>query len=84
MVSMIESQPNIYIDELQKLVFKWFGLDILRSTISTMLQHEGITPKKLTQVAQERNTMRRIAYQYQMVHYEQNQFVFVDQASKDD
>jgi len=48
MVSIIESQPDIYLDELQKLVFEWFGLDSLRSTISTMLQREGIIQKKLT------------------------------------
>jgi len=53
MVSMIESQPDIYLDELQKLVFERFGLDISRSTICTILQREGITRKKLTQVAQE-------------------------------
>lgn len=84
MVSMIESQPDIYMDELRKLVFERFGLDISRSTICTMLQREGITRKKLTRVARERNTMKRIAYQYQIAHYDQNQFVFVDETSKDD
>ena len=84
MVSIIESQPDIYMDEVWKLVFERFGLDISRSTICTMLQHEGITRKKLTRVARERNTMKRIAYQYQIAHYDQNQFVFIDETSKDD
>ena len=48
MVSMIEPQPDIYMDELRKLAFERFGLDISRSTICTMLQREGITRKKLT------------------------------------
>jgi len=28
--------------------------------------------------------MKRIAYQYQIAHYDQNQFVLVDETSKDD
>ncbi|KAI5804408.1 hypothetical protein EDC01DRAFT_599454, partial [Geopyxis carbonaria] len=90
LVGLMEAQPDLFLDELREMLAvnhaTNYGPNITvhLSTIQRMLARAGITVKKLSKIARERNSIKRAHYQLEIANYQREHFVFVDETRKDD
>ena len=76
--------PDIYLDELQWLLEERCGVQVNASTIWRSLLHSGLTMKRITKSALERNEEYRAAFRMEYgIQYTPQQTIFVDESSFD-
>ncbi|GBC10714.1 hypothetical protein RclHR1_09850003 [Rhizophagus clarus] len=82
---IIQEKSDSYLDELVKEIENRINKTISTSTLSRYLDHCGITRKKLTKLAREKNELLRSAFISKIgSQYRPDQLIFIDESSKDE
>jgi len=80
--SCIERTPDLYLRELQQMLFEARGVLVSEVCIERSLKRRGFTRKIVTRPALERNEELRAAYLIRVgLNYRADQLVFVDEAA---
>ncbi|GBB93508.1 hypothetical protein RclHR1_21840002 [Rhizophagus clarus] len=78
-------KTDSYLDELVKEIENRINKTISTSTLSRYLDYCGITRKKLTKLAREKNELLRSAFISKIgSQYRPDQLIFIDESSKDE
>ena len=80
------SNPSLYLQELCELVRVATGVSVSGSTACRLLRRNGLSRKKMQQIAKQRCTDFRAAYMAQILQFPKEWLVFVDEtgcAAKD-
>lgn len=83
MVSLLQTNPTLYLDEISESLFTQFGLTACISTISRSLRRLAITHKALAREALERNELLRATWQAAHAHIPMEYFLWLDESSVD-
>ena len=81
---MVETRPDLYLDELQHWFHKVSGKNVTIQTICNHLLRMGFTHKKLSIIAIERDEFERAHFARFISLFPSSMFLFVDECSKDD
>jgi transposase len=89
LLEVLSAQPDIFLDELADMLLETQERQdgnqrVCLATISAMLKREGITRKRISKIARERNRRKRLQYVLDTADYRPDQFVFLDETRKDD
>ncbi|CAE7127108.1 unnamed protein product, partial [Rhizoctonia solani] len=80
----VHRQPDITLNELQELLFRVCGVEVSTPTIDRSLRQRGLTYKKVTRHAAERDEMDRAMFQWIVgTYYRADQLVCVDESACD-
>lgn len=83
LLGTIQKAPDLYLDELQEMLAQSCGVEVSCATVWRTLQRAGFTMKKITRVAAERSSQKRLEYLARIGQYDASQLVFVDESSVD-
>ncbi|KIJ22688.1 hypothetical protein M422DRAFT_83984, partial [Sphaerobolus stellatus SS14] len=83
LLELVKSRPDLYLDELQKHLQEMFGLYIGISTIWDTLTDLGLTRKRLSKAAAERNEEARSQYRFRIGAESPDRLVFIDESRID-
>ncbi|KIJ51782.1 hypothetical protein M422DRAFT_244132 [Sphaerobolus stellatus SS14] len=83
LLELVKSRPDLYLDELQKRLQEMFELYIGISTIWDTLTDLGLTRKRLSKAAAERNEEARALYKFRIGAESPEQLVFIDESRID-
>ncbi|KAF8835701.1 hypothetical protein BDN67DRAFT_1015314 [Paxillus ammoniavirescens] len=83
LLGTIKQTPDLYLDELQEMLSVSCNVNISCSTIWRTLRRSGFTMKKMTRIAIERSSQKRLEYLARISMYQANQLVFVEESSVD-
>ncbi|KAK3703424.1 hypothetical protein QZH41_014259 [Actinostola sp. cb2023] len=81
---VIEDNPELYLDEVQSWLEYLTGEVYALQTLSRCLRRMGLTVKKLHIFARQRNEYMRAEFRRFVSQFQPNQFLFVDESSKDE
>jgi hypothetical protein len=84
LLQLIRENPDYFLDELLHLLKTNRFISVHYTTIHRELERAGVSAKKLTRIAQERNEERRAAYIERIAQYTPEQLGFLDEVSKDE
>ncbi|KXJ05104.1 hypothetical protein AC249_AIPGENE3261, partial [Exaiptasia diaphana] len=82
--NIIAQYPEAYEDELQEWIQYLTGRTVSVSAISRCLRKMGWSRRKLNIVARQRNDQQRAAFRQRVALFENHQFLFIDESSKDE
>eukprot|EP00732_Lithocolla_globosa_P003604 Lithocolla_globosa_v1_NODE_2963_length_1811_cov_4.533030.p1 type:complete len:232 gc:universal NODE_2963_length_1811_cov_4.533030:796-1491(+) len=80
---LMTETPDLLLDEIQLEVEAFAGFEVDRSTVWRALKKIGITWKKLTRVASERNELLVAHFLCRIAKYHVRHIVWFDETSKD-
>ena len=80
---MIQSRPELYLDELAIWLFQITGKRILVSTVCRYILRLGFTRQKLSTIAYERDAIKRAEFIHFIGTFPINMLYFIDECSKD-
>ena len=83
-VSLLDANPALYLDELQELLEGNRGIKVSLSTLSRTLRRAALTHKHVARAAFERNKLLRATWQAANGEFPMEYFVWLDEASVDD
>ena len=83
LLELIIEHPAMYLQELQSALSQSTGTNVSISTICKFLQKQGITYKKLSFQAQQRNDELRQKYISDISLLEPHMFIFIDETGTD-
>ncbi|EDR06648.1 uncharacterized protein LACBIDRAFT_328511 [Laccaria bicolor S238N-H82] len=83
-ISLLDANPALYLDELQDLLEENHGIKVSLSTLSRTLRHTALTHKRVAHAAVERNKLLRATWQAANGEFPMEYFVWLDEASMDD
>ena len=81
---MVETRPDLYLDELQHWFHQVSGKNVTIQTICNYLLRMGFTRKKLSIIAIERDEFERAHFARFLSQFPSSMFLFVDECPKDD
>lgn len=82
--SILAAQPTLFIDEIRDRLEAARGTSVSLSTLSRTITRVGLSHKKISQEALERNDLLRASWQVRMGKYTSDQLVFIDESAVDD
>ena len=81
---LLESNPRLYLDEIQQKLRVVRNVHVSLATISRRLTGLAFTHKRITKAAEERNEELRMLWRLDMAEYDNPElFVFVDESAVD-
>lgn len=83
-VSLLDANPALYLDELQALLEENRGVEVSLSTLSRTIRRAALTHKRVAHAALERNELLRATWQAANGELPMEYFVWLDEASVDD
>jgi transposase len=84
LTTLISQNPDYFLDELLQLLATNRFISINYTTIHKELIHSGISHKRLSRIAIERDEDRRIDFIRRMAQYTPEELGFLDEVSKDE
>lgn len=85
-LSLIKTNPSIYLDEIQRSLFQICGIQVSLSTICRTLQYMWVSRKRVSKCALEQDERRRAAW-FNIIYKlapDPRMLMFVDESSKDE
>jgi len=82
LLSVLEQQPDLYLDELQEEL-ELQGIGISLPSLCRYMDRNGLTHKRLSKVARQRDHLRRAQFRDAVLQYDPTQLVSVDEAAVD-
>lgn len=82
--SILAAQPTLFIDEIRDRLEAARGTSVSLLTLSRTITPQGLSHKKVSRKALERNDLLRASWQVHMGKYGSNQLVFLDESAVDD
>ena len=80
---VIAESPGLYLSELCQKIYDSTRVSVSGSTVCRLLHRTGCTRKKILQVAKQRCVEYRGAFMADVLQYEKEMFVFVDETGSD-
>ncbi|KAF7969547.1 hypothetical protein HWV62_26949 [Athelia sp. TMB] len=84
LLELVRDNPDYFLDELLNLLTTNRFISVHYTTIHRELERAGMSTKKLTRIAIERNENRRAEFIGHMAQYSPEQLGFMDEVSKDE
>lgn len=84
LLELVRDNPDYFLDELLDLLETNRFISVHYTTIHRELERAGMSTKKLTRIAIERNEHRRAEFVGHMAQYRPEQLGFMDEVSKDE
>lgn len=84
LVRLYDAQPSLYLDEVVDRLATDCDIKVSISTLCRNLINYGITSKKLSKRALERNELRRAAFVAHISQYRPDQIVAIDESGMED
>lgn len=83
--SLLDTNPTLYLDELQTRLLSVRNINLSIATISRILTHYELTRKRLQRVASERDEELRVLWEADIAQYvDADVFVALDESAVDD
>lgn len=82
-ISLLLENPGLYLDEICSKIRDSTGVTVSGSTVCRVIRRNGLTRKKITQVAKQRCMTYRGMYMADIIHYPSDFFVWVDETGSD-
>jgi len=82
--ALIESQPAMFLDEYQDIMFEEIGVRVSQTTLYRAIKELGITNQKLTIVPHDSDPNQSADYAWKMAVYTHDQLVFIDEMATDE
>jgi transposase len=79
----ILDKPGIYLDELQARLHDHTGLLVSITTIYNVIHRAGFTFKRIKQVVQAQDELRRCLFMKEMLHLDPEMIVWIDETGSD-
>ena len=80
---LLLDNPGLYIAEISNKISELTGIQISASTICRIIHRNGLTRKKIQQIALQRNTDYRGQFMAEVMYHRTDQFVWVDETGCD-
>ena len=81
--ALLWSEPTLYLSEICQKVFRITGIQVSPSTICRVIHKNGLTGKKVQQVALQRSIDYRCDFMAEVQMFDAKQFVWVDETGWD-
>ena len=78
-ISLVLDRPHIYLQEICEEVSAEMGVAVSVSTVCRLLKRHGLTRKRIRQIAIQRNIQYRGEFMAEILQYEKEQLVWVDE-----
>ena len=82
-IAIVMENPCMYLREICQRIEEATHTRVSGSTVSRILRKNGYTRKKIQQVARQRSVEYRAAFMAQVLQYDQEYFVWVDETGSD-
>lgn len=79
-IALIERNATLYQDEVADFIYMEFGIQLDQSQVSRLLKQAGISHKKLSVQACQRNEVLISAWTFKMTNWDAHQLVFVNES----
>ena len=80
-IALIERNATLYQDEVADFIYMEFGIQLDQPQVSRLLKQAGISHKKLSVQACQRNEVLISAWTFKMTNWDARQLVFVDESA---
>jgi transposase len=80
---LLLDNPSLYISEISDKIVELTGIQISASTICRIIHRNGLTRKKIQQIALQRNTGYRGQFMAEVQYHRTDQFVWIDETGSD-
>ena len=80
-VALIERDPTLYLDEVADFLYMEFGIQLEKSQVSRLWKNAGVSHKKLSVQACQRNEVLISAFTFKMTQWDARQLIFVDESA---
>lgn len=82
-IALLLENPGLYLAEICQRIEQATGIVVSGSTVCRLLKRNGITRKKISQIAKQRSEVFRGVFMAQMMLYPTNFFVWLDEMGSD-
>ena len=82
-IAIVIDNASVYLREICARIKEATGTEVSGSTVCRILRRNGYTRKKIQQVAKQRSVEYRSAFIAQVLQYDQDYFVWVDESGSD-
>ena len=82
-IALLHENPTLYLHEICSKIAEVTNVTVSAPTVCRILHKNGLTRKKLRQVAKQRSASYRGDFMAQILHYPRNFFVWTDETGTD-
>lgn len=82
-LGILMENPSLYLREICPCIFQATGVKVSESTVCRVLHRNKLTRKKIQQVAKQRCTEFRAAFMAQVLQFDRDFFVWIDETGSD-
>ncbi len=82
-IGILLNDPSLYLVEICKLIKSMLGIMVSSSTVCRIIQRNGLTRKRIQQVALQRSDEYRGDYMAEMDFFDISQIVWLDETGSD-
>ena len=83
LVGLLYDNPALYLSEVCHIIQQTFGIEVSPSTVCRILHRNGLSRKKIKQVATQRSNEKRGRFMAEAMFFTAHQFVWVDESGCD-